>query len=129
MCLWEKVMSPFAFEDINLEIVQTYKYLGVWLSINRIYNKARQAQANQGYICTTKITCKVIKYPPITIALKLFDLMILPVLSYDCELWGHVVDPELEATEMHFLKYILNLRARTASPSPPVERKYIELLE
>ena len=48
MCLWEKVMSPFAFEDINLEIVQTYKYLGVWLSINRIYNKARQDQANQG---------------------------------------------------------------------------------
>ena len=35
--------------------------------------------------------------------------MILPVLSYGCELWGHVVDPEMEATEMHFLKYILNL--------------------
>ena len=30
----------------NLEMVQTYKYLGVWLSTNRIYNKARQAQAN-----------------------------------------------------------------------------------
>ena len=68
--------------------------------------------------------------------------MILPVLSYDCELWGRVVDPELEATEMHFLKYILNLppsatnmavcaRAWTAiyRPSSPVERKDIELLE
>ena len=49
------------------------------------------------------------QYPHITIALKLFDVMILPVLSCGCELWGHVVDPELEATEMHFVKYLLNL--------------------
>ena len=27
----------------------------------------------------------------------------------DVSCWGHVVDPELEATEIHFLKYILNL--------------------
>ena len=27
----------------------------------------------------------------------------------DGELWGHIVDPELEATEMYFLKYTLNL--------------------
>ena len=52
MCLWEKAKITVTFHIwglINhLEMVQTYKYLGVWLSTNRIYNKARQAQANQG---------------------------------------------------------------------------------
>ena len=39
------------------------------------------------------------------------------------ELWGHIVDPELEATEMHFLKYTLNL--------PPVQQTwpYMESLD
>ena len=58
-----RLLSPFAFEGINLEMVQTYKYLRVWLSTNCICNKARQAQAMQpreeSDICTTKITCKV----------------------------------------------------------------------
>ena len=106
-----RLLSPFSFEGINLEMVQEYKYLGVWLSTNHVYNKAKKAQANQGkkaIFALQRLLVKL-KYPPITIALKLFDVMILPVLSYGCELWGHVVDPELEASEMHFLKYILNL--------------------
>lgn len=104
-------LSPFSFKGMELEMVQAYKYLGVWLSTNRIYNKAQQAQANQGkkaIFALQRLLAKL-KHPPITIALKLFDALILPVLSYGCELWGHVVDPEMEATEMHFLKYILNL--------------------
>ena len=104
-------LSPFSFKGMELEMVQAYKYLGVWLSTNHIYNKAQQAQANQGkkaIFALQRLLAKL-KHPPITIALKLFDALILPVLSYGCELWGHVVDPEMEATEMHFLKYILNL--------------------
>ena len=66
-----------------------------------IFNKGKKA------IFALQRLLARLKYPPI--ALKLFDVMILPVLSYGCELWGLVVDPELEATEMHFLKYVLSL--------------------
>ena len=56
-------MSLFVFEGINLEMVQAYKYLGVWLSTNRIYNKAQQAQANQGkkaiFALQRLLACKV----------------------------------------------------------------------
>ena len=56
-----------------METVQAYKYLGVWLSTNRIYNKAQQAQANQGKkaIFTLQRLLAKLKYPPITTALKL----------------------------------------------------------
>ena len=57
----------------------------------------------------------------------------------DVSCWGHVVDPELEATEIHFHKCILNLPPSATNmavcgelgqlytPSSPVERKDIEL--
>ena len=58
-------------------------------------------------------------------------------LSYDCELWRHVLDSELEATEMQIQfklatkcnKHGRTWKAWTTTPSSPVERKDIELLE
>ena len=94
-----------SFKINDLEMVQAYKYLGVWITTICNYNKAQQAQANQGKkaIFALRRLLAKLKYPPITIALKLFDVMILPVLSYGCELWGQAVNPELEAIEIHFL--------------------------
>ena len=113
MCLWEKPRSlpPFPYKSNDLEMVQACKYLGVWITTNSNYNKAQQAQASQGkkaVLALQRLFAKL-KYPPIPIALKLFDVMILPVLSYGCEVWGQAVNPELEAIGIHFLKYILNL--------------------
>ena len=88
-------------------MVQAYKYLGVWITTNGNYIKAQQAQANQGKK-DYKDYLQSLKHPLITIALKLFDVMILPLLCYGCELWGQALNPELEAIETHFLKYILN---------------------
>ena len=40
--------SLFSFKSNDLEMVQAYKYLGVWITTNGNYIKAQQAQANQG---------------------------------------------------------------------------------
>ena len=104
-------LSHFSFKSNDLEIIQTYKYLGVWITTNGNYNKSQQAQADQGKKAIFALQRLIVKlkYHPISIALKLFDVMILPVLSYGCELWGQAVNPELDAIEIHFLEYILNL--------------------
>ena len=60
-----------------------------------------------GYICTTKIACKD-KYPLITIALKLFELMqrycqyYLTVVNYGIMYW-------IQSWRQQKCKYILNL--------------------
>jgi len=74
----------------------------VWITINGNYIKAQQAQANQGKK-DYKDYLQSLKHPLITIALKLFDVMILPLLCYGRELWGQALNPELEAIEIHFL--------------------------
>ena len=83
-----RLLSPFSFRGIDQKMVQPCKYLGVCLSTNCSYNKAQQAQANQGKkaIFALQRLLSKLKHPPITIVLKLFDVMIWPVLSYGCEL-------------------------------------------
>ena len=95
-------------------MVQTYKYLGVWLSTNRIYNKARQAQANQGQpreesnICTTKITCKV-KVPTHHHCIEV--IWCYDTASTILRLWtmGSRSGSRAGGNKNAFCKYILNL--------------------
>ena len=112
----------------------------MWVTTNGNYTKAQQAQANRGkkaiLFALQRLLAKL-KHPPITIAQKLFDVMILPVLSYGCELWGQALNPELEEIEIHFLKYILNLPQSATNMAvcgelgqlSPVEGKDVALLE
>jgi len=92
-------------------MVDAYKYLGSGsqqtVTILRL-SKPRPTKARRLLFTLQRLLAKL-KHPPITIAQKLFDVMILPVLSYGCELWGQVLNPELEAIEIHLLKHILNL--------------------
>lgn len=50
-----------------------------------------------------------LQYPPFPVLLKLYDMMIVPVLCYGCELWGFEEDRDLERVEMNYLKYALHL--------------------
>ena len=45
----------------------------------------------------------------ILITLKLFDTMVLPILSYGAKIWGFMEDSNLEAVELHYLKHILHV--------------------
>ncbi len=92
-------------------MVHAYKYLGIWISDNGNYSKARQFLANQGKkaIFALQRVLRNLECPPIPVALKLFDTLISPILSYGCEIWGFAEDREMETTELRFLKYILHL--------------------
>ena len=41
--------------------------------------------------------------------LKFYDVMIVPILCYGCELWGFHEDKDLERVEDHYLKFVLYL--------------------
>ena len=90
-----------------IERVEAYKYLGVWITTDGNYGRAKQHLANQGKkaVYSLKTTIRKLQYPPVLITLKLFDIMVLPILSYGAEIWGFLEDSSLEAVELHYLTF------------------------
>ena len=105
--------EPFWWKRTTIERVEAYKYLGVWTTTDGSYGRVKQHLANQGkqsiYMYSLKTTIRKLIYPPVLMTLKLFETMVLPILSYESEIWGFMEDISLEAVELHYLKYILHV--------------------
>ena len=91
--------------------MDTYKYLGVWISKQRNFRKAISYLGNQEkkVICALKQCLYKLKSPPVPVPLQLFNSIVKPVLCYGCEIGGFTKHKEIERSEMHYLKYILHL--------------------
>ena len=50
---------------------------------------------------------------PLECQLDLFDNIVVPILLYECEIWGFESLDILERTYLKFLKYIFNLKSST----------------
>ena len=76
--------------DTDLEIVNTYKYLGVWINSNGNYNTAKKFLGNQARkaVYSAKKSIFYLQFPPPVISLKLYDTLVKPILCYGCEIWG-----------------------------------------
>ena len=77
--------------DVCLERVNSYKYLGVWLSTNGSYSKAKKylsSQSKKAILFSLKTTLSKLQTPSPLVALKLYDVMVKPILCYGCEIWG-----------------------------------------
>ena len=88
--------------------MDTYKYLGVWISKQRNFKKAISYLGNEAkkVICALKQCLCKLKSPPVPVALQLFNSVVKPVLCYGCEIWRFTKHEEIE---MHYFKYILHL--------------------
>ena len=45
----------------------------------------------------------------VTLALKLFDTLVLPIMEYGIEFWGHKDLEKIERISLHFYKFILGI--------------------
>ena len=50
---------------------------------------------------------------PLECQLDLFDKLVVPLLLYDCEIWGFESLDIIERIHLKFLKYIFNLKRST----------------
>ena len=104
----------FSIGSNTLEIVNQYKYLGVYFSKSGSFLNARKhiaAQAQKAlYLLYTRINNL---HLPIDLQLKLFDNTVLPILTYACEVWGFENLQILERIHSEFLRKITKTRKRT----------------
>ena len=73
--------------------MNAYRYLRIWITTNGHFHKAEHQLSNQvnKALFSLKAAIKNLQYPSVTVSLKPFDAMIIPILCYGCEIWGFIV--------------------------------------
>ena len=97
-----------------LEVVDTFKYLGVLFSKNRNFTAAKKhicEQARKALFSLFRIIRNL--DIPVDCQVKLFDSTILPILTYGCEVWGYTDVGLIEKVHTDFMKFILNVKSST----------------
>ena len=101
----------FQYKGKDLEIVQEFKYLGVIFNYNGSFIKNRKHVYEQYSLLRRSRQLD----PPLDIQLELFDTLIMPILTYGCEVWGFENLNIIEKLHLKYLKYILGVQMSTTT--------------
>ena len=104
----------FKMENTVIEIVKSYKYLGVLLSNNGSFLNARKSiyeKANKAMHLLYKRIYNL--NLPLDLQLKLFDSTILPIITYGSDVWGYENLDMFERIHNKFLRTITKCRKST----------------
>ena len=108
--------DKFYFKGKLLEIVNEYKYLGIFFSKSGSFMKTKKYLSEQANKAMFSLLRKIRNLNlPISLQIDLFDKTIKPILLYGSEIHGFGNIDILERVQLKFLKYILNLKASTPS--------------
>ena len=108
--------QKFYFKGKEIEIVNEYKYLGIFLARSGSFLKAKNHIVEQANNALFSLQRKIrFLNLPIDLQFDLFNKMIKPILLYGCELWGFGNIDSIERVQLKFFKQILNLKKSTPS--------------
>ncbi len=101
---------------MELELVHNVKYLGLIINFNGSFKLAITELKNQASRVMYALIGKCRKLGlPIDLQLELFDRNIVPIMLYDCEVWGPENYIETEKLHLNFFKHILGVHGRTTN--------------
>lgn len=109
-------MFDFKLVGETLNIIDKYKYLGIYFTSNGSFATARkhlteQAKKAMHYLYTRIYNLDL----PIDLQIRLFDHTIVPILTYNCEVWGFESLNIIEKVHSDFLRKIT--RSRKSTPT------------
>ena len=106
--------NEFEIYGSNIEIVDSYSYLGLLFNYNGKFTCARKKLTEQAKKALYALYRKIRNMSvPVDLQLRLFDSLVLPVLLYSSEIWGFENIDIIEKVHLQFLKRILNVKSST----------------
>lgn len=86
------------YQGQRVETVASYKYMGLLFTPKLIWTKAKEELATQarGALFTLYNVQRKLGTFSVKEAFKLFDTMILPILTYATEIWGYDYSSQIE---------------------------------
>lgn len=109
-----KSYPEFKFGVDTVAVVDDYVYLGVTFNYNGLWHKAIRKQVLQASRALFALNTKVMILDlPIDLHIELYYKVVVPILLYGSEVWGHVDLNQMEIFHRKFLKSILKVRKTT----------------
>ena len=113
-----KGIEKVYFNNVKLEPVRYYKYLGLLVSSRLNWHQAHATLANQA---TKALNCisEFIRefYFTFEPCLEIFHKCVTPVLTYASEIWGMNVYPEIQSILVKFCRRQLGVGSKTPIPA------------
>lgn len=98
----------------DIEIKDSYTYLGLLFNYNGNFYQARKRLVDQAQKALYALYRKIQNISiPVDLQLKLFDSLVVPILTYSSEIWGFENKAIIEKVHLQFCKRILGLRSST----------------
>lgn len=106
--------KKFVYEGVELEVTDTYKYLGILFNYNGSFKIGMKELFEQSSKAMFSLMskCRTLNLP-IDIQLDLFDKTVVPIITYGCEVWGYEKLDLIEKLHVTYCKRILQLRKNT----------------
>ena len=108
-------IPEFVYDNRNIEVVFTFRYLGIDLNYNGKFTVCKKHLYNQAQKAMYSVLRKSRKKGlPIDLQLQLFDNVVLPILLYGAEVWGHENNEMIEKLHLKYCRILLNVNRYTA---------------
>ena len=103
--------SVFTVGDINLDVVESYKYLGLSLTEFLDYSKTAKAVAKSANRALGLIIAKSKAFGglPYDVFYKLYESIVCPVIMYGAPIWGTECFSCIQAVQNRAARYFLNV--------------------
>ena len=116
--IFEKSIEPTLYDfylyNEKLEIVTSFKYLGVYFFKNGNWHRTQKCIAEHASKAMHRLFSIFHKYEfKPSEKCKLFDCLVLPVLNYSSEIWGLYDAKDIERVHTKFLRKILCVKKST----------------
>ena len=104
----------FYLDNVKLELVDSFKYLGIHFFKNGNWNRTQQRLAQHGSFALHKLF-SLFNQTELNISnkCKLFDVLVGSILNYGAEVWGYHEAKDVEILHTKFCRWILNVRKST----------------
>ena len=103
-------------ENYMIELLNEFKYLGYIFNKKRKFSSMKKHVVNQARKALFGLYTKIRNLDlSIACQLKLFDNLVVPILTYGCEFWGVGDLSGIKKVHTDFLKRILKVKQSTPS--------------
>ena len=105
----------FYYNGIEIEIVNTFSYLGIVFSPGGSFSNTQITLAGQAQKAIFKLNSYLYKFTNISPrhTIELFDKLVSPILNYAAEVWGFFQATHIERVHLQFCKRLLGVKKTT----------------